>query len=116
VKQDHAGGDVHGAASFDVANTGAQKGAAVAQLYVTEDHPKVARPGHELKGFERVELARHLIIPLDARSFSYYDVAAKTWVIGSNQFTISVGDSVESLPLKEGLSLKVGSNSKICGK
>ena len=74
----------------------------------------MARPEHELKGFERVELApgetRHVTIPLDARSFSYYDVAAKKWVIGSNQFTISVGDSVESLPLKEVISLKVGSN------
>jgi beta-glucosidase len=114
VKQDDAGGEVHGTAMFDVTNTGARKGADVAQLYVTEDHPKVARPEHELKGFERVELApgetRHVTIPLDARSFSYYDVAAKKWAIGSSQFTISVGDSVESLPLKEGLSLKVGSN------
>jgi len=114
VKQDDGGGEVHGTATFDVTNTGARKGAEVAQLYVTEDHPKVARPEHELKGFERVELApgetRHVTIPLDARSFSYYDVAAKKWTIGSNQFTISVGDSVESLPLKEGLSLKAGSN------
>jgi len=83
-------------------------------LYVTEDHPKVARPERELKGFERVELSpgetRHVTIPLDARSFSYYDVATKKWTIGSNKFTISVGDSVESLPLKEGLNLKVGGN------
>jgi beta-glucosidase len=114
VKQDDASGVVHASATFDVTNTGARKGADVAQLYVTEDHPKIARPEHELKGFERVELApgetRHVTIPLDARSFSYYDVAAKKWAIGSNQFTISVGDSLESLPLKEGLSLKLGSN------
>lgn len=114
VKQDDAGGEVHGTASFDVTNTGTRKGAEVAQLYVTEDHPKVARPERELKGFERVELAagetKHVTIPLDARSFSYYDVAEKRWSIGSSKFTISVGDSVESLPLKEGLNLKIGSN------
>jgi beta-glucosidase len=44
--------------------------------------------------------------PLDARSFSYYDVAAKKWTIGSSKFTISVGDSVESLPLQGALSLR----------
>jgi beta-glucosidase len=114
VKQDGAGGEVHGTASFDVTNTGSRKGAEVAQLYVTEDHPKVPRPERELKGFERVELSpgetRHITIPLDARCFSYYDVATKKWTIGSNKFTIAVGDSVESLPLKEGLSLKASGN------
>src|ERR1700692_2434376 len=40
------------------------------------------------------------------RSFSYYDVAAKKWTTGSSKFTISVGDSVESLPLQGALSLR----------
>ncbi|RRA50313.1 glycoside hydrolase [Acidipila sp. EB88] len=96
-------------ASFDITNTGTRQGADVAQLYVTEDHAKVERPAHELKGFERVDLApgatRHVTIPLDARAFSYYDVAQKRWVIGSKNFTISVGDSVASLPLKAALTL-----------
>jgi beta-glucosidase len=110
VTQDDAGGEVHATATFDVTNTGSRKGAEVAQLYVTEDHPKVARPEHELKGFERIELSpgetRQVTIALDARSFSYYDVAAKKWTIGSDNFTVSVGDSIESLPLKAGISLK----------
>jgi beta-glucosidase len=112
--QNGSRGAVSGVASFDVTNTGSRKGAEVAQLYVTEEHPKVARPEHELKGFQRIELSagetKHVEIPLDARSFSYYDVAAKKWIIGSNQFTISVGDSVESLPLKTGVSLKASGN------
>lgn len=110
VEQDSAGGEVHATASFDVTNTGSRKGAEVAQLYVGEDHAKVARPVRELKGFERIELSPgetgHVSIPLDARSFSYYDVAAKKWMIGSSKFTISVGDSVESLPLQVALNLK----------
>jgi beta-glucosidase len=110
VEQDNTGGEAHGTASFDLTNTGTRKGADVAQLYVTEDHPKVPRPERELKGFERVELGpgetKHVTITLDPRSFSYYDVAAKKWMIGSSKFTISVGDSVESLPLKEPLDLK----------
>ncbi len=114
VSQTSPGGELKAVATFDVTNTGTRKGAEVAQLYVGEDAPKVARPLHELKGFGRVELAagetKHVSIPLDARSFSYYDVAAKKWTIGSSKFTISVGDSVQSLPLKAPLTITSGTN------
>ena len=114
VSQTSQGGELKVVATFNVTNTGTRKGAEVAQLYVTEDAPKVARPMHELKGFDRVELAagetKHLSIPLDARSFSYYDVAAKKWTIGTSKFTISVGDSIQSLPLKSPLTLTVAAN------
>lgn len=91
--------------SFDVTNTGTRKGAQVAQVYVGDPHPKVARPIRELKGFERVELApgetKHVTVPLDARSFAYYDVGGKKWVVDPGKFTVEVGDSVDMLPLKE---------------
>ncbi len=55
----------------------------MAQLYVSEDHPTVARPVQELKGFARVQLdpgqTRHMSILLDTRSFAWYDVGAKAW-------------------------------------
>lgn len=114
VSQTSQGTELKAVATFDVTNTGTRKGAEVAQLYVTEDAPKVARPMHELKGFDRVELAagetKHVSIPLDARSFSFYDVAARKWTIGSSKFTISVGDSIQSLPLKSSLTLSFASN------
>jgi beta-glucosidase len=98
--------------TFDVTNTGSRDGAEVAQVYVTEDHPKVERPEHELKGFERVDLhpgeTRHVSIDLDQRAFSYFDPQANAWTIGSDAFTISVGDSVASLPLKAALHLQGG--------
>ncbi len=104
-----AGNTVKATATFDVTNTGKRKGAEVAQLYVGEDAPKVPRPKHELKGFERVELApgetKHVTIPLDMRSFAYWDVGAGKWVIGSEKFTVSVGDSVASLPLTAGVTV-----------
>ncbi|ADW67273.1 beta-glucosidase [Granulicella tundricola] len=110
VQQKDMNGETRVTATFEVTNTGSRKGAEVAQLYVTEDKAKVARPIHELKGFERVELnpgeTKHITIPLDARSFSYYDVAGKKWTIGTPKFTISVGDSVANLPLKSSLTLK----------
>jgi len=109
VVQEPSKEGVRAVATFEVTNTGKREGAEVTQLYVTEDAPKVDRPARELKGFERVTLApgetKHLSIPLDSRSFSFYDVAGKKWAIGSSKFTIAVGDSVESLPLKAGLSL-----------
>jgi beta-glucosidase len=109
VSQQSSGDAVHAVATFDVSNTGKREGAEVAQLYVTEDAPKIDRPAHELKGFDRIVLApgatKQVSIPLDSRSFSYYDVAQKKWTIGSSKFTISVGDSVASLPLKASLTL-----------
>ena len=88
---------------FDVTNSGGRAGAEVAQVYVSDSHAKVPRPKHELKGFERVEIApgetKHVSVPLDARAFAYWDVKAHRWTIDPGSFTISVGDSVASLPL-----------------
>ncbi len=95
--------------TFDLVNTGAREGADVAQVYVTENEPKVERPEHELKGFERVDLkpgeSRHISISLDERAFSYFDTKSNSWTIGSNRFTLSVGDSISTLPLKAELRL-----------
>ena len=96
--------DPHVTVYFDLKNTGKVAGAEVAQVYVGEDHPAIPRPVHELKGFERVQLApgetKHLHVQLDPRAFSYYDVPSKSWKIDPGTFTISVGDNVENLPLK----------------
>ena len=83
--------------SFDVTNTGTRAGADVAQLYVSEDHPQVPRPPQELKGFARVALApgqtRHITLPLDARSFTWYDEKAAAWHADPGSFTIHVSRS-----------------------
>lgn len=95
--------DPHVTVTFNVKNTGSRPGADVAQVYVGEDHPSVPRPVHELKGFDRVQLApgqsKPVSVTLDARAFSFYDVATKSWKIDAGRFTISVGDSVAALPL-----------------
>jgi beta-glucosidase len=83
--------------AFDVTNTGARGGADVAQLYVSEDHPAVERPAQELKGFARVQLepgeTRHVTLPLDARSFAWYDVAATAWHADAGAFTLHISRS-----------------------
>jgi beta-glucosidase len=95
--------------TFDLSNTGNREGAEVAQVYATEIQPKVEQPQHQLKGFERVDLkageTKHISIALNARAFSYYDTNSQAWLVGSSHFTISVGDSVASLPLKSEVTL-----------
>ena len=83
--------------SFDVTNTGSRAGADVAQVYVGEDHPSVPRPPQELKGFSRVVLdpgqTRHVTVPLDARSFTWYDEKAAAWHANAGSFTVHVSRS-----------------------
>jgi beta-glucosidase len=83
--------------SFDVTNTGQRAGADVAQVYLSEEHPTEARPRQELKGFARVALdpgqSRSVTIPLDARSFAWYDVKAKAWRVDKGSFTLHVSRS-----------------------
>jgi beta-glucosidase len=82
---------------FDVTNTGKRAGADVAQVYVSEDNPSVPRPLKELKGFARVDLkpgeTKHVTVPLNARSFAWYDVAAKAWHADAGTFMIHVSRS-----------------------
>jgi len=90
--------------SFDLTNNGNRAGAEVAQVYVADDHSKIARPAKELKGFAKVVLepgeTRHVTIPLDARSFAYFDPTAKQWHITPGAFGILVGSSSETIALK----------------
>ncbi|HEY6376465.1 MAG TPA: glycoside hydrolase family 3 C-terminal domain-containing protein, partial [Edaphobacter sp.] len=94
----------HATVSFDVTNTGDRAGADVAQVYVGDDHTKVARPAKELKGFDKVMLqpgkTKHVSVELDSRAFAYYDVDAKKWSIAPGKFSVLVGDSSASLDLK----------------
>jgi beta-glucosidase len=109
VSPESAGANPQVTVTFDVTNTGARKGAEVAQVYLSENHAKVERPERELKGFERMELApgetKHISVMLDARAFAYWNAQAKKWTIDPGKFTVHVGDSVESTPLTGGVEL-----------
>ena len=97
------------AASFDVTNTGTRAGADVAQIYVGAAAPKVPRPARELKGFARVSLApgetKHVTLPLDARSFAYFDVRGKEWRADAGRYTVELGHSSESIEAHADVSL-----------
>ena len=62
-----------------------------------EDHSPVPRPPQELKGFARVALqpgeTRRVSIPLEARSFTWYDEKRAAWHADAGSFTIHVSRS-----------------------
>jgi beta-glucosidase len=91
--------------SFTVQNTGSRAGADVAQVYVGDPSAKLKRPLMELKQFSKVRLkageTQHVVLHLNKRAFSYYDVDAKNWRMDPGEFVIYVGDSSESVPLKQ---------------
>ncbi len=76
---------------FDVTNAGSREGAEVAEVYVGNPHASVPRPVKELKGFARVNLkpgqTQRVMLTLDRRAFSYYDVQGKDWKADPGEFT-----------------------------
>jgi beta-glucosidase len=95
--------------SFDVKNTGNRAGADVAQVYVGDPSARVVRPIMELKHFQKVRLnageTQHVVLALNRRAFTYYDVSAKDWVLDPGRFEIFVGDSSDQILLKRSLQM-----------
>ncbi len=93
-------------ATVTVKNTGSCAGKAVVQLYVgdTEGYQNAIRPVRELKGFKKVDLqpgeSREVSFTLGKRSFAYWNTQIHDWYVETGDFSIEVGDSVASLPLK----------------
>jgi len=104
------------AVSFDVSNTGARAGDAVAEVYIAPEHSNVARPPKELKAFARVELkpgeTKPVKIPFNSRSFAYYDVNGKQWRAEKGEYQVLVGSSSEQVELKGTLTLSEDKTEK----
>jgi beta-glucosidase len=94
---------------FDVTNSGRLDGADVAEVYVGEAHPPVARPERELKGFARVNLrageTKRVKVVLDGRAFAFFDVAVDEWRVDPGEFAVSVGRSVDDIQLSGKITL-----------
>ena len=96
-------------ASFTVKNSGSRAGAAVPQLYIGAAKARVPRPAKELKGFTKISLqpgeSRRVMLPLDMRSFAYYDVASKRWRAEAGTYQILIGESTEQIALRSTVTL-----------
>lgn len=90
--------------SFTVRNTGKADAAEVAQVYVAPESPSVIRPAHELKGYEKVYLAKgksgRITVHLDADAFARYDMDNHSWTVDKGAYRIQVAASAEDIRLE----------------
>lgn len=95
--------------TFTLTNTGSCDGAEVAQLYVAKPDAKVFRPARELKGFAKVFLkageSKTVTIPLDDKTFRYWNVATDSWEVEDGSYQLLVGASVQDIRLTAHIAL-----------
>ena len=100
--------------SVDVTNTGNVAGKEVVQVYVHDQKSRLIRPPRELKGFAKIEVGpgetKTVTIPLDFRSFAYYDPAYKRWVTEDGDFDILIGSSSADIRFTETVTLESSLN------
>lgn len=103
VSADNIGADDGLTVTFTVTNTGKFDGAEVCQVYVRDVESSVYREDKALKGFEKVFLkvgeTKEVTVRLDKRSFAFYDVERKDWVVETGEFEILVGASSRDIRL-----------------
>ena len=83
--------------SVDITNTGSVEAKEIIQLYIAPPAGEIARPAHELKGFEKVSLepgeTKTCVFELDRRAFAYWDERVSQWVVQGGAYTIQIGAS-----------------------
>ena len=95
-----------------VGNSGRRRGFAAPQLYLglPEPSPSVPQPPRALKGFAKLSLApgrgRRVSFSLDARSLSYFDVAANRFRVAPGCYRVMAGAS--SRDIRAASTLAVG--------
>ena len=72
-------------------------GAETVQVYVAPGKADVARPSHELKGFEKTFLkageSKRVVMELDERAFAYWSEKYGDWRVEAGEYTVEVGVS-----------------------
>ena len=92
---------------FDLTNSGAVAGAEAAQVYVGKPAlPAGLKDAPDwLKGFQKITLKPgakgHVHFDLNARAFSYWDVASHGWKIAPGAYTILAGSSSRDIRLRD---------------
>ena len=95
--------------TFTITNTGSCAGAEVAQLYVAKPDAKIFRPAKELKGFVKVFLKpgenKAVTIPLDDKTFRYWNVTTDRWEVEGGSYRLLVGANVQDIRLTAEIAL-----------
>ena len=110
LKVTQAEGKAQAEISVTVSNTGEKAGSEVVQLYVGLPSSVLIRAKHELKGFCKVRLEpgerKEIVLTLDERSFSYYNVPAKAWAIEGGEYLLELGASSRDIRLKASVTVE----------
>ena len=95
--------------TFTLTNTGSCAGAEIAQLYVAKPDATVFRPAKELKGFAKVFLkageSKTVTIPLDDKTFRYWNVVTDRWEVEGGSYQLLVGANVQDIRLTADITL-----------
>ena len=95
--------------TFTLTNTGSVAGAEIAQLYVAKPDATVFRPAKELKGFTKVFLkageSKTVTIPLDDKTFRYWNVTTDRWEVEGGSYQLLVGANVQDIRLTAEIAL-----------
>jgi beta-glucosidase len=98
-------------ASVDVRNSGARDGEEVVQLYVRDVEARKGAPLRQLRGFERIRLAKgeerrvsFTLVP--ERDLAHYDEARKAFAVEPGEFELEVGASSRDLRLRSRVSVE----------
>ena len=95
--------------TFTVANTGARSGAEIAEVYASLP-ASAEEPPKRLVGWSKVKLEagekRTVTVEIDPKYLSIFDVQKDAWTLVPGDYTILVGGSSQSLPLKAVVNLK----------
>jgi len=95
--------------TFTVKNTGSRAGTEIAQVYAALP-TSTAEPPKRLVGWSRVQLkpgeSKDVSVELDPLALSIFDANQHIWQRPGGDYTIMIGGSSESLPLKQVVSLK----------
>jgi beta-glucosidase len=96
-------------ATFTVTNTGARAGVEIAEVYAALP-ASAQEPPKRLVAFSRVKLnageKKTVTVEIDPKYLSIFDEQKDGWTLVPGDYTILVGGSSQSLPLKAGVSLK----------
>lgn len=97
--------------SLTVSNLGERDGAAVVQIYVSQQNPSINRPPKELKGFTKVQLKAgkmdHANVSISKKyAASFWDEDRDAWIMEEGKYDVLVGDSSANTPLKGSFQVK----------
>lgn len=84
-----------------VENTGSRDGAELVQVYVEKPDARVFGPRRQLKAFRKVRLKAGesctLTIPLDEKTFRYWNIATDRWAVEGGKYLIALGRSAADI-------------------